>query len=245
MLKHSYGWKRDLPDHRDLVYIPTYPIATPTRIDLRSKCPPIYDQGQLGSCTANAIAGHLDFNRKKQGEAFITPSRLFIYYNERLADGDPESDGGSSIRESAKEVSKQGACPESEWPYITDVFDEQPPAECYTDAIKYEALKYQSVPRASMEACLTEGYPFVAGISVYESFEGTGPAKTGKVPLPKKSESLLGGHAILIVGYTPTEWIFRNSWGKSWGALGYGYLPKSYLTNSGLSSDFWTLRQVK
>lgn len=243
--KHSYGWKRDLPDVRDLVYFPTV-AKLPAEVDLRKGCPPVYDQGQLGSCTANAIAGHLDFNRKKQGEAFITPSRLFIYYNERVADGDPETDGGSSIRESAKEVSKQGACPESEWPYIIDLFDDPPPVNCYTDAVKFEALKYLSVSQdvVAMESCLAEGYPFVAGISVYDSFESDSVAKTGKVPIPKKSESLLGGHAILIVGYTADEWIFRNSWG-SWGAKGYGYLPKKYLLNSGLSSDFWSLRQVK
>lgn len=244
-MSYKYGWRPDKPDFRDFLYSPTV-TKLPSKVDLRSKCPPIYDQGQLGSCTANAIAGHLDFNRKKQGEAFITPSRLFIYYNERLADGDPESDGGSSIRESAKEVVKQGACPESEWPYITDVFDEQPPTNCYTDAVKFEALKYLKVSQTTsqMEACLAEGYPFVAGISVYDSFESDTSAKTGKIPLPNKSESLLGGHAILIVGYTPTEWIFRNSWGL-WGDKGYGYLPKKYLLNSGLSSDFWSLRQVK
>lgn len=242
-MNHFLGWKRDLPDFRDLIYAP---IVTnpPLSIDLRSECPPIYDQGQLGSCTANAIAGHLDFNRKKQGEVFISPSRLFIYYQERLLEDTVDSDSGASIRDSVKVVKQFGAPPETDWPYDINQFETEPPVKAYSDALTYKDMTYQRITRSvnDMKSCLTEGYPFVAGISVYDSFESN--AKTGKVPMPKKSEKLLGGHAILIVGYTAGEWIFRNSWGN-WGAAGYGFLPQAYLINSGLSSDFWSLRLVK
>lgn len=238
----KFGWKRDLPDHRDLV-LPTSEMGNlPVSVDLRPQCPPIYDQGQLGSCTANAISAHLDFNRKKQGEEFIFPSRLFIYYNERLADGDISSDGGSSIRESAKTVAKQGACPESEWAYNIKEFAVKPARACYTDAVKYEALKYFRLPQTevAMKSCLAQGYPFVCGVSVYQSFQDS----SGDVPLPG-NESLLGGHAILIVGYHKDKWVFRNSWGEGWGTAGYGTLPKDYLLHPDLSDDRWSLRQVK
>ncbi len=237
-----YGWEPDKPDIRDVYFDTPVMGVLPDHVDLRSQCPPIYDQGQLGSCTANAIAAHLDFNRLKQKEKFIFPSRLFIYFNERADDGDVNSDGGSSIRESAKTVVKQGACPESEWPYNTKLFAVRPPQVCYTDGVKFEALKYFRLKQneQAMKACLAQGFPFVCGVSVYESFENS----AGAVPMPSMSESLMGGHAILIVGYTKDRWIFRNSWGN-WGMAGYGTLPKDYLLNPGLCNDAWTLRSVK
>ena len=243
MNQYKLGWKRDIPDFRDTYFPVTEMGILPTHVDLRKFCPPVYDQGQLGSCTANAIAAHLDFNRHKQGEAFISPSRLFIYYNERLADGDVNSDGGSSIRESAKTVVQQGACQESEWGYDVSKFTVKPDALCYTNAIKYEALKYLRLTQDQelMKSCLAQGFPFVCGVSVYQSFMDS----DGNVPMPDDNESLLGGHAILIVGYTPTTWIFRNSWGRTWGNSGYGTLPQQYLLNPDLSDDRWSLRTVK
>lgn len=241
---YGFGWKRDLPDHRDIYFEPPELGVLPESVDLRAGCPPVYNQGNLGSCTANAVAGHLDFNRKKQGEEFMTPSRLFIYYNERADDGDVESDGGSSIRESVKTVTKKGACPETEWPYIVDDFDLEPLPHCYEDAVKFEALKYVRLPQSEIafKSCLAQGFPFVVGISVYESFMDKKPVKT----LPKRSESIMGGHAVMIVGYTKEgHWIMRNSWGEEWGDKGYCYLPKEYLLNPGLSDDSWSIRLVK
>lgn len=244
-----YGWRPSSLDHRDFIYEPTI-TTLPVEVDLRPENPPIYDQGQLGSCTANAIAAHLDFNRHKQGEAFIEPSRLFIYYNERLHDGTVTQDAGSTIRESVQAVKTYGACPETEWPYVISQFTKSPASSCYTDATKYEDLTYLRVNRTvnDMKSCLAEGFPFVIGISVYESFEGETASKTGIIPMPSKSEQVLGGHALCVVGYITLNkksyWIFRNSWGTSWGSSGYGFLPQAYLMNSGLSSDFWTLRKV-
>lgn len=246
---HKFGWVRDLPDQRDHEFLALPSASLPAVVDLRSAMPPVYDQGQLGSCTANAIAGHLDFNRKKQGEAFISPSRLFIYYQERLDQGTVASDSGASIRESVKAVKAYGACPEKEWKYDIGKFTNKPNAKVYADAIKYEALSYQRINRAltDFKTCLADGYPFVIGFTVYDSFEGPDVAKSGIMPMPATSESVLGGHAVVVVGYDESkQWfIVRNSWGKKWGDKGYFYMPYAYLLDSKLSSDFWTLRQVK
>lgn len=250
-IKRRYGWKPDKLDDRDKLYVPEYRVVPPSQVDLRAGFSAIYDQGELGSCTANAVAAHLDFNRHKQGEGYIEPSRLFIYYNERKDDGDVSEDAGSSIRESVKAVKKYGAVPEADWPYDISKFTIQPPQLSYTKAHKYSDLTYLRVIQAqtTMQLCLAGGYPFVTGISVYESFESPAVAASGIVPLPGPSEQLLGGHAVVCVGYKlvngSLHWIMRNSWGAKWGSAGYFYLPWRYLLDPSLSSDMWSLRVVK
>jgi len=147
-MANKYGWIKDRPDFRDHLYRrPSQLLAAPLpqTVDLRQQCPPVYDQGQLGSCTANAIAGALEFDRLKQGLTDFTPSRLFIYYNERAIEGTVDSDSGAQIRDGIKSVAAQGDCPESEWPYDISQFTVQPPQSCYDDALRYKALKYQSL----------------------------------------------------------------------------------------------------
>lgn len=247
---HAYGWVRELPDQRDFHFLALPTVNLPISVDLRPQMVPVYDQGQLGSCTANAIAAHLDFNRKKQGEPTINPSRLFIYYNERLAQNTIRSDSGATIRESVKAVVNYGACPETEVPYDISKFTKKPSKTAYSDAIKCKALQYMKVARdvIDMKTCLADGLPFVIGISVYDSFESSAVAKTGMMPMPTKKESVLGGHAVLVVGYKTINnepyWIVRNSWGTAWGDKGYFYMPQAYLMDAGLSSDFWTLETV-
>jgi len=247
-----YGWVADTPDQRDHIY--AAPVAhlkkLPPKVDLRSKCPTvIYDQGQLGSCTGNAIACAIQFDRLKQNRKpdFI-PSRLFIYYNERDMEGTVSSDSGAQIRDGIKSVAKLGDCPESEWPYVISRFATKPPAKCFSDALKYKAVLYQRVMQSlnQMKGCLASGYPFVFGFSVYESFESPQVAKTGAVPMPTSSERQLGGHAVLAVGYDDKQqrFIVRNSWGRSWGIGGYFTMPYAYLTDDNLASDFWTIRVV-
>ena len=247
-----YGWIPDLPDSRDRPF--AAPSATlgalPPRVDLRAQCPPVYDQGTLGSCTANAIAGALQFDELKQRQAdAFTPSRLFIYYNERVIEGTVDEDAGAMLRDGIKSVARQGAPHEAVWPYRITKFRDKPNAAAYKDAANHQAVLYQRVPRTldQMKGCLAAGFPFVFGFSVYESFEAGVVERTGTVPMPSPSESLLGGHAVLAVGYDDAQsrFVLRNSWGAGWGRAGYGTLPYDYLLDANLSDDFWTVRLVE
>ncbi len=248
MKKHCYGWIHDLPDHRDHMYSAPQVAILPSTVDLRPSCPPVYDQLSLGSCTSNAIAGAIEYDQIKQGKTPFVPSRLFIYYNERAMEGTINSDSGAMIRDGVKSVNKLGVCPESEWPYDPPKFTVKPTAKCYQDALLCKAFSYQRVARVlnQMKGCLASGYPFVFGIAVYESFESDIVAKTGIVPMPSVDEQMLGGHALLAVGYDDTHqrFIVRNSWSESWGDKGYCYISYNYLMNKGLASDFWTIRVV-
>jgi C1A family cysteine protease len=246
-----YGWSPDLPDHRDLTYAaPTaFLIALPTMVDLRQHCPPVYDQGQLGSCTANSIGGAIQFEQMKQGIKNFVPSRLFIYYNERVLENTVNSDSGAQIRDGMKVVAKLGAPPETDWPYDITRFAEKPPAVAFTDGAKNKVLSYQRVNRAlaQMKGCLASGYPFVFGFTVYDSFESAAVAHTGHAKMPQPGESVVGGHAVLAVGYDDqNQWfIVRNSWAATWGIAGYFTLPYQYLLEPNLSDDFWTVRLVQ
>jgi C1A family cysteine protease len=247
----GYGWIHDLPDARDFMYaapLIRFPKGLPPLIDLRSKCPPVYNQGQLGSCTANGIGGALEFDQRKQGTKTFVPSRLFIYYNERVMEGTVSTDSGAQVRDGIKSVATVGVPPETDWPYNIAEFAQKPPAKAYTDAKTDLVSSYSRVAQnlAQMQGCLAEGYPFVFGFTVYESFESQQVADTGVVPMPASSEKVLGGHCVVAVGYDSTKRVFiiRNSWGTSWGMKGYCTMPFEYLLTSSLASDFWTIRSV-
>jgi C1A family cysteine protease len=250
-LNNRLGWVPDIPDHRDHSYAAPigWLVKLPPKVDLRAQCPPVYDQGQLGSCTANAIAAAIEFDQMKQKMEYFMPSRLFVYYNERAMEGTIDSDSGAQIRDGIKSINKQGDCPEKLWPYIVVRFADKPSASCYTNAVKHKAVLYQRVSRIAnqMKGCLASGYPFVFGFSVYESFMNPTIAKSGHAVMPKPKESLEGGHAVLAVGYDDVhQWfIVRNSWGIVWGLEGYFTMPYDYLLDEHLSDDFWTIRTVK
>ncbi len=250
-----YGWIPDLPDQRDHLYAaPLHRLGPlPSQVDLRPQCPPeLYDQGQLGSCTANAIAAAIEFGQLKQRlENPSTPSRLFIYYNERMLMGDNyvQQDSGAYLRTGIKSVAKQGAPPERLWPYIISQFAVRPSSEAYREAIKHKAIAYQRLAQSlvQMKACLASGYPFVFGFTVYEGFESPVVARSGMVSMPSYYERVLGGHAVLAVGYDDAQQRFmvRNSWGRDWGQHGYFTMPYSYLLDNNLANDFWTIRSVQ
>ena len=228
------------------------PVVLPPSVDLTPLCPPVYDQGQIGSCTANAIAGAIEFDRLKQKVQDFTPSRLFIYWNERFLEGgltQTYQDSGAQIRDGIKSVAAQGDCPETEWPYKATKYTTKPLTRCYADALKYKAVNYARLTPTlnQLKQCLASGFPFVFGFTVYESFESDQVASTGHAPMPAKGESSIGGHAVVGVGYNDAnQWfIVRNSWGPKWGMKGYFTLPYVYLTDDNLASDFWTIRVVQ
>jgi C1A family cysteine protease len=264
-LQFGLGWKRDLPDHRDFFYAAPPQILRqgfPSSVDLRAQFPEPYDQGQIGSCTANAIAGLIQFIRLKnhRGPDF-TPSRLFIYYNERAMEGTIPLDAGAFLRDGMKSVAKEGVCPESEWPYEatpaaveTHLFPAgsrpvtRPLQKCYQDAEQYKVTAYFGIIQSMspMKACLAEGYPFTVGFTVYNSMWDHGRAVTN-LPYPSGNDEVRGGHAVLAVGYDDAKqaFIIRNSWGPNVQDHGHFYMPYAYVLDPRLSADFWTIRQTQ
>ncbi|NGZ08287.1 MAG: peptidase [Nitrospira sp. LK70] len=245
-----YGWVPDRPDQRDKLYaaIAAPPPTLPSKVDLREDCSPVENQGQLGSCTANALVGNLELLEKKAGHHPTNLSRLFIYYNERAMEGTIGEDAGAMIRDGVKSLLKLGVCTEKHWPYKIARFTKKPSSACYKQARDHQVTSYHRViGLQQMKQCLAEGYPFVFGFSVYESFESLQVAKTGRLNLPKPSEKQVGGHAVLTVGYDEqTErMLVRNSWGADWGIEGYFTMPYDYLSNDNLADDFWTLRAIE
>ena len=246
-----YGWIPDLPDARDHLFAAPARVLQnlPAAVDLRPNCPPVYDQGELGSCTANALAGADQFDQLRQDSPSpFVPSRLFIYYEERKVEGTIDSDSGAQIRDGVKVMAAEGAPPESDWPYDIGEFTVQPPAQAYTDALLHKVTSYQRILQnlAQMKGCLAAGFPFVFGFTVYESFESDEVAASGVVNMPGALEQVVGGHAVMACGYSDDQqrFIVRNSWGEDWGQAGYFTMPYAYLLSHDLASDFWTLRTV-
>ncbi len=243
--KRRYGWVPDLPDQRDFLYSAIKPVVRlPKKVDLCLDCSNVEDQGQLGSCTAQALAGNLEFLDKKIDGTYADMSRLFIYYNERVLMDTIESDSGASLRIGIKTLKNDGVCEEELWPYMIARFDRTPSAQCYKEAENHRIVSYHRIGSLrEMLVCLAEGYPFVFGFTVYESFESPAVARTGTAQMPKKDESVIGGHAVMAVGYDmdSERFIVRNSWGDKWGKKGYFTLPFKYLET--LAQDFWTIRK--
>ena len=137
--KHGYGWVPDLPDQRDFLYgaVRKIPARLPPIMDLRQQCSAVEDQGPLGSCTGNALAGAVEFLEKKDKVPFMDASRLFIYYNERAIEGTIKSDSGAMIRDGIKTLAKQGVCSEKTWPYVISKFTVKPTEACYKEAANH------------------------------------------------------------------------------------------------------------
>ena len=240
---------KDRPDSRDHKYNDARPLTRPPVVDLSGKCSPIFDQGELGSCTGNAWVGALEYEENLQAEKFVSFSRLFVYFNERLLDHDTDQDAGAEIRDGIKTLVKWGVCAESLWPYDISKFTQKPSLEAYSDAVKHKALQYSSVDQTenAITHALAAGHPVVFGITIYDSFESDEVAKTGLVPMPDtETEQCQGGHAVLIVGYDYNKRLYkvRNSWGEDWGDKGYFYLPFEFVHSPDLCEDFWILTQL-
>ncbi len=263
MRRNRYNWWPDLPDWRDLSFsdFQARRVALPRKINLQSKCSAVFNQGQIGSCTANALAGHLEFlelqelkdsiadNGQPQifvEENFSPVSRLFIYYNERSLENRVDEDSGAALRDGIKSLVEWGACREDLWTYQSSQLFKKPTPAAYKEAKAHKISSYYRLTKiAEMQQCLTLGFPFVFGFAVYEYFETAEMAKTGILRLPELGERMLGGHAVLCVGYDDQKsaFLIRNSWGAKWGLKGYFWMPYEYILDAKLAQDFWTIRK--
>ena len=255
VMKYKLGWLPDVPDQRDIPFSTIFrvPRKLPSQVDLRADCSAVEAQGNLGSCTAQALVGALEFLELKEltterKSRFRDLSRLFVYYNERAAMGTVHADSGAMLRTGIKVLKSHGVCREKLWPYKVSCFIHKPPQACYTEALDHQVTSYQRLKTLNeMQACLAMGLPFVFGFAVYEHVMSESVVRTGKIRLPKPSERMLGGHAVMAIGYHAQSktLLFRNSWGKEWGQDGYGELPYDYLESRNLSSDFWCIQSTE
>jgi C1A family cysteine protease len=238
-------------------------ISLPSIVNNRFYCSAVDDQGDIGSCTAEAWANLLEYNQCANGlggKFFKNLSRLFIYYNERVIENTVNEDSGAELRDGAKALANYGVCPEVEWPYITNRFTRKPTPQCYADSVTNKIVDYYALTTLNdMKSCIADGRCFVFGFNVYEDFQSQRMADTGVLYVPKANESLLGGHAVMAIGYDDASqrFLIKNSWGKQWGLVnslnsgnfhfknsslaGYFTMPYDYITNPDLCSDFWTV----
>ena len=275
ILTYKLNWRPSRPDFRDIKYERhaevlaanppnRVPPPQPLMADLRGKMPPIVDQGNWGSCTANAIAGaigfleckemmeHVELLRRENPNlriddryAYDPLSRMFIYFGERAIEGDTSDDSGAQLRDGMKSINRWGVCREDTWPYLDGNIFKVPSKIAYAEAWHHKTTSYYSIndgDLGQMKICLVAGYPFVFGFTVYESFMNIG--SDGIMPMPQANESVIGGHAVCAVGILENGYhIIRNSWGTNWGDGGYFYMPNEYISNPDLASDFWTIRR--
>jgi len=215
-------------------------------VDFRNNFKNIYDQGSIGSCTANALGYVYNFI----DDPSFDPSRLFLYYNSRLLDNDNDIkiDDGTTLTQGINVLKKYGVCSEKTWPYVTNKYGEKPNKNSYDEAVNYKIITSQYIIPTlnNLKGCLQSGYPFVCGILIFQSFMSSQTAKNGIVNMPVNKEKCLGGHAVTCIGYNDNtqRFIMLNSWGPSWGDKGIFYLPYNYLTNGKLSADFWKISKV-
>ena len=241
-----YNLKPQVEDKRDYIYVPhnlTIPVSHFLN-DVQMVSCPILDQGNLGSCLPNALYSLFYILSTRN----ITLSRLQLYMVCRAKDESSlVEDSGCTIRGSMKAISNYGLCNESLWPYYISNFDKLAPSNAFTKLYKLNGFTYTFIIQdlTSVKQVLASGSPIVVGIMIYDSFESSNANNYGTIPMPKtKKEKLLGGHAILLVGYDDDKKIFKfqNSWGTSWGDKGYGYIPYDYILDSNLAFDLCTVK---
>jgi C1A family cysteine protease len=251
---HLHGWKKDKRDSRDLLFktMPAIPIdRLPSVVDFSGKMSAVEQQGGVGSCTANAAVGALEYLKHDSLQRrflcfrlFRDLSRLFVYYNTRSLSMCENEDSGASIRDTIKALAKWGACYEKTWPYNESAWAKKPAEKCYSEAEKFKAkVYYRAETRLEVLNAVAQKLPVAFGAVLYESFETSGLG--GKISVPMPGERVVGGHAMLVVGYdiSKEHFVVRNSWGPTWGDRGYCYLPFSYCTFGERVDDFWVIKE--
>lgn len=213
--------------------------------DLRHLCGPIRDQLPLHSCSAHAVGSLFEFFGNAEGTPIVAPSRLFLYYNERESEGTLPADDGATLRSGLKCAAAQGFCSEGAWPYDARKAALKPDATCYESAIAIPPFRYLRMTQElkTMQGSLNEGYAFVFGVQVYQQSFAVAQ-RTGTLPVPLPNDTLVGGHAMLAVGFDARSQTFtaQNSLGVGFGNAGFLTLPSAYLTDANLAYDFWTIR---
>jgi len=254
---------RDIPDPNDYLYPPDSERVrkrVPERVDLRRLCPPVQDQGRLGTCTAHAVAAAVHYEHRLHKKRAIRPSRLFIYYNERPIAHEKRLKPTVNLRDALKVVAKHGACPEALHPYSEQprAIIRKPLPHAYKAAAKHRIAEYYRISHQSrtpqeflhlLKSCLADRHPFVFGFRMHPSFKPpiTYGWEGGIMPIPRKrNDRGHGGHAVMAVGYDDRKQavLARNSWGKEFGIKGYFWVPYSLISDSGFAHDFWTIRGI-
>jgi C1A family cysteine protease len=253
MSKFNLNYVFQPPDMRDIKYksllgAEVDPESLPKSVDLREEWGEVLNQGSLGSCVANSVAGCIRFARKKMGMTVYNPSRLHIYYYGRKIEDFPlDEDTGLYIRSGYKSVAKYSVCSEKNWPYKEDMFAQEPSEYARAAARQHRAFDYLSLDAEPvvLKKCLADGFPISFGFTVFESFMSASTARTGVVTMPDRRERSLGGHAMSIVGYDDDKqhYIVANSWSSDWGDKGFCYFPYGYLDDDALCGDYWTARR--
>lgn len=217
----------------------------PPAFDARPQCPPVVDQGQTSSCTANSIAGAYEFERMKANLSPLVPSRLFVYWNERSMEGDTSQDDGAFGGDGLMSLETLGVCDESIWPFNPADITVQPPVAAFQAALANKIKEKQVLETITdIKGALVDGHIVPFGITLYESFESDAVAQSGIVPDPQPNEGQLGGHEMCIVGYDDGQqkFIVRNSWSVGWGMAGYCLISYNYIMSSG--GDFEVITQI-
>ena len=244
----KYNLKFSAPDSRDFKHVSFLKASIlPKKFDLSAEMPPVLDQGSLGSCTSQSCSNILRHLLKKEDLPEFQPSRLYIYWNTRVAiEGvAPTEDSGCCIRDVCKALTEYHACDESFWPYDITKYAVHPPIEAYKNANVHTGISYYAIEQnlLSIKKALYEKFPIMFGIQIYESLETEEVMKTGIIPMPNTvKEQLYGGHCVTLTGYNDETHMFtlQNSWGNV-GNHGFFNIPYDYVLNPHLASDFWVL----